>query len=516
MNKIISINLCSIIFQIDEIAYESLKKYLNEIKMHLGNSSSAAEVYLDVENRIAELFQQKINDGAQAILPKDIEELIAMMGQPEQFKEFAEENNQSANSSSTDNTYRTSNQFRRLYRNADDKVLGGVCSGLAAYFGIDPILIRLALAALFFIGGGGFLIYIICWIAIPKAETAAEKMAMFGKPLTFDDIKKNVEREAGSVKQNFERMGSEFRNPTTKNTLHEVARTLIKVIAFIFLVFGLMIFVPLAFALIVVLFSVGFAAPLALGFLVDSATDANLLVVATCCMVFIPIVVIVYKLIRLIFKTQQISSWIKSTITIVWFASIISIIYVVQKVGADFKHDKTITEQIAFTPNHTNTIYINSEWLHSQNSHRRHININVGIWGSHKFNFLDTLANGNIELELAPSKDSLMHLIIEKSAQGSTDIIATKRANEIVYNVMQKDSILILPHYFTKPSGQQWRNQEVRLTLQIPANKQIAFNENALDMIDDDSFQPQYEDFSNSNKLNTKWIITSMGLKEAK
>ena len=516
MNKIISINLCSIIFQIDEIAYESLKKYLNEIKLNLGNTTSSSEIYVDVENRIAELFQQKINDGAQAILPKDIEELISMMGQPEQFKEFTEESNSSNQSNTSNNTYSTNNQFRRLYRNGDDKVLGGVCSGLAAYFGIDPILIRLALAALFFIGGGGFLIYIICWIAIPKAETAAEKMAMFGKPVTFDDIKKNVEREAGNVKQNFERMGSEFRNPTTKNSIHVVAKTLIKVIAFIFLIFALMIFVPLALALIVVLFSVGFAAPLTLGFLVDSASDANLLVVATCFMLFIPIFAIVYKLIRLIFNTKSISTWIKSTITIIWFASIVSILYVVQKVSSDFKFDKYTTEQISFSPIKNNTVYINSDWLHLENKHRRNIHINVGIWGSHKLNILDTALNSNVSLEIVPSKDSLVHLMIEKSAQGNTDAIATKRANEIIYIATQRDSLLILPHYFTKPHGQQWRNQEVKLTLQIPSNKQIVFNENLLEMLDDDSFQPQYEDYSNETKMNMKWIATSMGLKEAK
>ena len=142
MNKIIAINLCGIVFQIDEMAYESLKKYLAEIKNNLGISTAANEIYQDVENRIAELFQHKINSGAQAILPTDINEVIAMMGNPEQFKEFDEENKQQ-NSNAKTTSFDITHPFRKIYRNADDKVLGGVCSGLAAYFGIDPIIMRL-------------------------------------------------------------------------------------------------------------------------------------------------------------------------------------------------------------------------------------------------------------------------------------------------------------------------------------------------------------------------------------
>ncbi|MEY2829733.1 MAG: hypothetical protein RIQ33_1591 [Bacteroidota bacterium] len=517
MNKIISINLCSIIFQIDEIAYENLKKYLFEIKQNLGSSASANEVYVDVENRIAELFQQKLNDGAQAILPKDVEELMSVMGQPSQFKEFTDDNTAQNNSSHFEHDNKTNNQFRRIYRNPNDKVLGGVCSGLAAYLGIDPIIIRLAFVALFFVGGTSFLIYLICWIAIPKAITAAEKMAMNGKSITFDEIKKNVQREANNVKDNFERMSYDIKNNQNgSDTVRHIAKVLVKVIAFLFLIFGLMIFVPLALALLAVLFSVGFAAPIVLGFLTNSATDAKLLVFAACCMIFIPIVAIIYKLIRLIFKSNPISTWVKTAVTVLWFASIISIVYIAQKITSDFKYDKTITEQISFTPTPSKTIYLNSEWLHDNTKSHRRMHINIGIWGNHNFGIMDTIANGNIELKIATSPDSLIHLLIEKSAQGPTDSEAQKRAASITYNASQNDSILILPHYFTKAGHQMWRNQEVNLILQIPNNKQISLSQNALDLLDDDAFQTQYENLTDEIKINTKWIITSMGLKEAK
>jgi hypothetical protein len=106
--------------------------------------------------------------------------------------------------------------------------------------------------------------------------------------------------------------------------------------------------------------------------------------------------------------------------------------------------------------------------------------------------------------------------LIEKSAQGPTDSEAQKRAASITYNASQNDSILILPHYFTKAGHQMWRNQEVNLILQIPNNKQISLSQNALDLLDDDAFQTQYENLTDEIKINTKWIITSMGLKEAK
>src|SRR5574343_631075 len=174
MHKIISANINGFIFSVDEKAYEHLRQYLDSIRQKVKNE----EVMTDIENRIAELFDYKIKNGSQAILMKDVEEIISQIGSPEQFggEEHEEEKTQRAETSSFQRR-----KYRRLYRNEDDKMIGGVCSGLAAYFGIDPMLVRVAFALSFFAFGTGFLLYIFLMVIVPKAVTPSEKLEMMGE-----------------------------------------------------------------------------------------------------------------------------------------------------------------------------------------------------------------------------------------------------------------------------------------------------------------------------------------------
>ena len=519
MNKIISINLCGIIFQIDESAYDSLKKYLGEIKTHLGSSTSSNEVYQDVESRIAELFQQKISDGAQAILPKDMEEVMQLMGQPEQFKEFAEENKSTQNNDGGNQNqppfYNTSNPFRRIYRNPDDKVLAGVCSGLAAYFGIDPIIMRLVFVALFFVGGSAFLIYLVCWIAIPKANTSAEKMAMQGKPFTFEHVKQNVQSEAQDVKEHFMRMKNDYVQNRSYSGFTDFARTIFKIIAFAFLILGLMILVPIAIAMIAVFISTGFAIPFAAPTLISSTTHASFIVISIFAIVFIPIAAIIYKLIRLIFNAQQMGNWLKTSLTVVWFGSIVYLFIVAEEVSNDFKHQETVKQEVIFKNTKAKTIYVDVEnW--QLKKHKKHFNISIFGMHSGRNILFDTLLNANVDLALAAASDSMMHLIINKTASGNTDEAAKQRAEEMAYQPVQKDSVIILPHYFKKAQNQLWRNHHVDLTLQIPFNKPIHFTKEALDLMDEKFFQPQYQDWDDDQIIEQNWVMTSNGLRLAK
>ncbi len=512
MNRIIAINLCGIVFQIDETAYDSLKKYLSDIRIHLGNSSSANEIYQDVENRIAELFQHKINSGAQAILPKDVNEVMEMMGQPEQFKEFTEENQQQ-NSSANSTEYTILNQQRRIYRNTDDKVLGGVCSGLAAYFGVDPVIIRLVFVALFFAGGFAFLIYIICWIAIPKASSPAEKMAMMGKPFTFYDVKKNVQREAQDVKQNFERLKYEYVQNRNYSSFTEILRTIFKIIAFAFLILGLMILVPIAVAMIAVFISAGFVVPFAISNFFVSNAHANIILLSIFAIVFIPIAAIIYKLIRLIFHTQQMHNWLKTALTLIWFGSIIFLLIVASEIARDFRvSSKLQADEISLNQKPYQLTIIDGENLFMKvHKKREHLIINGFQWNN-DFKF-DSLINANVNLKIKVSKDSLFHLAIVKSANGSSSEDAIKRASDIVYTPIQKDSVITFPHFFKKGNGQLWRNQHVDLTLQIPSNKPIHFTKDALDLMDEKFFQPQYEDWDDDQIIAHNWVMTSNGLR---
>lgn len=162
MKKIIQINLAGRAISIEEPAYEKLQQYIQQLRQHFASEESREEILNDIEGRIAELLHEKLQRGIAAITEVELEEIITSIGRPEDFSDSAEPNASSGYAQAT-------HQQKRLYRDTDDKVLGGVCSGVASYFGIDPTIVRLLFAIITFGGfGTGFLIYLALWILLPK------------------------------------------------------------------------------------------------------------------------------------------------------------------------------------------------------------------------------------------------------------------------------------------------------------------------------------------------------------
>ena len=115
--------------------------------------------------------------------------------------EFGDEPEKAEEKASDRNNAQDGPVKRRLYRNPDDKLLGGVCSGIASYFDVDAVWVRLAFAFIFFVFGSGFLLYILLWIIVPEAKTTAEKLQMRGEPVTISNIEKNVKEEMEQVRK---------------------------------------------------------------------------------------------------------------------------------------------------------------------------------------------------------------------------------------------------------------------------------------------------------------------------
>ncbi len=196
MKKTIRIHISGFIFNIDEDAYKILEKWLNRISEKYKNEEDGEEIFNDIEMRVAELFEEKVgNEGV--VTQKEVEEIIKTMGQPEDF----ENDEEPVTENKTDYSKKKSRKQRRLYRDEENKIIAGVCSGLGNYFGIDPVIFRLLFVAGLIIGGFGTLLYIILWIAIPKAETIAQKLEMNGEPVTISNIEKAIKEEIDWVKE---------------------------------------------------------------------------------------------------------------------------------------------------------------------------------------------------------------------------------------------------------------------------------------------------------------------------
>jgi len=203
MNKTYTINISGIIFHIDEFAFEKLKGYLNTIRSYFKDSEGREEIMTDIESRIAELFSGRINNAKQVVLMEDVDHMISIMGNPEVFKNEDGSDTESNFKDTSNNANTYSSKRKRIFRDGDDKVLGGVCSGVANYFDFDPIWIRLAFAVSFFFFGTGLLFYIILWIVIPEARTTAEKLEMRGEKVNINNIEKNFKDEMEGLKNRF-------------------------------------------------------------------------------------------------------------------------------------------------------------------------------------------------------------------------------------------------------------------------------------------------------------------------
>ena len=256
MKKTFNINLGGIVFHIDEDAYDLLDKYLSNLRIHFSKEEGAEEIVHDMELRISELFSERLNEKKQVITLKDVEEIIAQMGKPEEFSEDTTQD--------TNEYIKEEKGPKRLFRDPDNKVIGGVCSGIAAYLGWDVTAVRIifiALALPFILNGslilnGVVIAYIIAWIIIPEANTATEKLSMKG-------MKVNVENIGKTVTDGFEKVNDYVKSDKPRSILHKIGEAIVSVVGFLVkavLVIAAICFTPVLFILLVVCFSLLMAA----------------------------------------------------------------------------------------------------------------------------------------------------------------------------------------------------------------------------------------------------------------
>jgi len=205
MKKVININLGGKSFTVNEDAYTKLDKYLRSIERHFAKSSGYEDILYDIENRIAELFEEDEKNGT-IITNEKVEKIVSIMGKPEHFDdEFVDDEPETFS-----NPYIKTG--KRLFRDPDDIVIGGVAAGLSSYFGIkDPIFLRIFFVILGF-SGIGVLPYLILWIAVPSAKSSSDRLAMKGEDINIDSIAKKVEESILDLKDKLEDLGNDLKS----------------------------------------------------------------------------------------------------------------------------------------------------------------------------------------------------------------------------------------------------------------------------------------------------------------
>ncbi|MCA1758945.1 MAG: PspC domain-containing protein [Bacteroidales bacterium] len=198
MKKTFTINISGTVFHIEEDAYEVLQKYLVKLKNHFGTEEEGKEILSDIEARIAEIFTEKSAGEKDVITLAWVEQIIETMGTPEDFVEEDGEEDEVFTS--------PTKRKRRLYRDPEHRIIGGVCGGLSAYFNMDPVILRIIFVVLFFVTtGAALLAYIVLWIAVPKAVTTAQRLEMRGQEATVKNIEKSIREEVKEVKESYKK-----------------------------------------------------------------------------------------------------------------------------------------------------------------------------------------------------------------------------------------------------------------------------------------------------------------------
>ena len=351
MKKTLTVNLNGRVYTIDEDAYRLLDNYLNNLRIYFRKEEGASEIIADFEARIEELFSEKIRLGHQVITFEHVEEVITRVGRPADFADREEKDEKQMP------VTEPVKGRKKFYRNMDDKLLGGVCSGLAAYFDWSVVAIRVILILSPFIlsslklvnlnvhlflftfnfGGLILLAYLIAWIVVPAAGTAEQKLQMHGKPITVENIGKTVSAQSAPVA-----------SKEPKGCLSGVVDLFVAFLKVCLAGLGCLVGLPLLFALIIVIIVI-FAVLLGVGggligiggglmgllpsFII--VKHPVLLTVFGIFVIGIPVVALLYSIISYIAKWKPLSQPVKWTFLIIWIVSLILLITSGLKVDID-------------------------------------------------------------------------------------------------------------------------------------------------------------------------------------
>ena len=340
MKKTLTINLNGRVFNIDEDAYELLDNYLRNLRIYFRKDEGFTEIIADFEARIEELFSEYIHSGYQVISIEQVEKVIQQVGKPEDFDDAQ------TSSETTEKTFEEKKETeapkypsgekktkKRLHRNVDNKLLGGVFSGIAAYFGWDETPVRIAGLILLIVimpaYGWGIWLYLILWAIVPPARTAQEKLEMRGEEVSIENIGKVVSGE--TTNQN---------KSEDKNFIDNILSffvTLAKIaLVGLGILMGIPIFIILAIILVAafsVLLTVGTGLlVLPIGFAgaeIGNITFSHptLALVATILFAGIPLLSIIYCIVAFFAKLKPIPSSIKTTGILVWIVSLFLLIF---------------------------------------------------------------------------------------------------------------------------------------------------------------------------------------------
>ena len=580
MKKVININFQGTVIPIEESSYEILQQYIESLRRYFVKEEGRDEIVNDIESRISELFQEKIKAGSTCITDEDVNAIIKNMGRPEEFDEqdndgkagFGADAGQQAKSENAESIFNSNFDWKgkKLYRDEAHKVLGGVCSGVAAYFGIDPVIVRVVFIVFAFtgfgvllylllwifipgsillengvrkrlyrnpdgkvIGGvcnglasyfnvspwiprvlflipfisfifrwtnwvgfgfpqflsfsfspGAIIIYIILWLVVPEANTTSEKLEMKGEKVDMNSIKDSVLKEMKDVGERVGKMGMDAgklaaeKGPEMGYQIHQAASrggsavgnvlvTIIKI--FVYFILG-----SIALSLILGLFALAIAAvgifPLK-DFILNDGWQTVFAWGTLIFFVGVPVVGIITFIIRRIAKTKSQNHLMGWSFGGMWVIGWVFFMLLLSSVARDFKGISSMNENsISLTNPQVNALEVKP--FRNINERRNswfRIEPFTEIYG-------DTALLGNVKIRIKKSMNDSFQVTTIKMANGNTRRDADTLASLIAFNINQQDSLLLMDRAITINTTDKFRNQNVEVTIYVPVGRGIKIN----------------------------------------
>jgi len=451
MDKIITINLGGYAIKMEEDAYEALKLYIRQIEEKFANTENGKEIINDIEARIAEMLMERTEKKVAASI-EDVDYIKKAMGNPGEFEEN-ESDEQTSRFSIPNDSIR-----KRLYRDTDNKLLGGVCAGLSNYFNIDPSIVRLIWIGSLFFFGTGLLIYFIMWVVVPEAITTAQKLEMRGEAPTFDNIINRVKNEAGKVEQNIKSQNFGQRIADIFSSLGPVFKTVFKMFALALGVLILIALLAVFFALISggtnFMFTNQGVSLSHLPNVFDSEWQFMTFRVLIGLFICIPLFMILTSLLKFIFSIAVNFRPIRRILGWIWVLTIPFLVYFFVLGIKNSRTYETISTEHSVKINKPITI--------------------KGEFGDNT-NLFDC-----VSINIQASQDSLLYITTLQSANGKSTMQAREFAGRNGAKYVLNDSELVLKtgDYFKKNGI--YRHQKVEFTILIPNGKSFIIDRSIL------------------------------------
>lgn len=506
MDKTININLGGSLFQIDEEAFRILRDYLQAINSRFGNSQEGHETIEDIESRIAEIFQSQ--KGLAGVVTKEnVETMISIIGKPEDFDQGEPEAGFA----------RSSSKKKRMYRNPDDIIIGGVCSGIAAYLDTDTVIFRILFVLFMLFFGVGFLIYIALWIALPLARTDSQKRDLYGNSYHTSFTRSDNSTAAGNSPS---KIG---------NAVNEIFRAIGKVFYIIFRIFLIIIGVTIVitgflsiFCYIMVFLYPGIFSfdseginlvniPDFLRYVVNPSAVPWIMILTTISFI-LPMLALIYWGVKMIFWFRARDGVVSLVAFVVWVMAISALAIIGFNEGVSFAQTAKVTAE-SVIQNKSDTLFINGTNKIANLKYEKVVSV---PHDEYSVFINDDLKQLYIRpfLDVEKSEDNKTHVEVTKRSAGRTERDANEKAEQLKYEYRISGDSLNLDEYFTLPGGRKWSADNIGIHLYVPTGTILKFDKTSKILVHSHNYDGP-ENYNESHWDETGsgiWVMTDDGL----